>query len=161
MSIKIFTTGGTIDKIYFDAKSEFQIGDPGILDLLKDANVCIEYQIESLMRKDSLDMNDDDRQLIYDHVKKEGSTKILLTHGTDTMVKTAIRLLEIKDKTIVITGSMQPALLRDSDAAFNIGSAITALGLLAPGVYIAMHGCIFNPHKTRKNVILNRFEVIL
>lgn len=160
MDIKILTTGGTIDKIYFDAKSEFQVGDPGIISLLRDANVGFSYEVESILKKDSLDLNDADRKLIYDRVKDEVCDRILLTHGTDTMIKTAICLLDIGGKTIVLTGSMQPALLRNSDAAFNIGTAVAALGLLPPGVYIAMHGRVFDPLKTRKNLRLNRFEEI-
>ncbi len=106
MSIQIFTTGGTFDKVYFDAKSEFHFGDPIVGALLDEANVSFEYAIESLMQKDSLDMDAADRELIRDAVTGVDSNKILITHGTDTMVDTASVLLEISDKTIVLFGAM-------------------------------------------------------
>jgi len=158
MSIKIFTTGGTIDKLYFDAKSEFQVGKPQIGELLDEANVTFDYEVQPIMGKDSLDLTDDDRRLIADALRAETSTRILVTHGTDTIVETARKLLSIEGKTIVLTGSMQPARLRVSDAVFNIGYAMAATQLLPPGVYIAMNGRIFDPQLARKNVDLNRFE---
>ena len=157
MNIKIFTTGGTIDKIYFDAKSEFQVGDPHIQEVLEEANVVFSYEVESLLKKDSLEMTDVDRQFILDRVKADSHQRILITHGTDTMVETAKKLLSI-DKTVVLTGSMQPAKLRISDAVFNIGYAIAAVQILPKGVYIAMNGRIFDPKITSKNVAENRFE---
>ncbi|WP_028585775.1 asparaginase domain-containing protein [Desulfogranum mediterraneum] len=158
MDLKILTTGGTIDKIYFDAKSEFQVGDPHIHEVLAEANVSFSYQVESLMRKDSLDMDEADRQLIVAHLLQEVCPRILITHGTDTMVETARALVPVKDKTIVLTGSMQPGKLRQSDAVFNIGYALAATQILPPGVYIAMNGRIFDPLITSKNVKANRFE---
>ncbi len=157
MSIKIFTTGGTIDKIYFDAKSEFQIGDPHINEVLDEANVVFSYEVESLLKKDSLEITDVDRQFIMERVNADSHQRILITHGTDTMVETAKKLLSV-DKTVVLTGSMQPAKLRISDAVFNIGYAIAAVQILPKGVYIAMNGKIFDPKITSKNVIKNRFE---
>ncbi len=157
MSIKIFTTGGTIDKIYFDAKSEFQIGDPHIKEVLEEANVVFSYEVESLLKKDSLEMTDVDRQFIMERVNADSHQRILITHGTDTMVETAKKLLSV-DKTVVLTGSMQPAKLRISDAVFNIGYAIAAVQILPKGVYIAMNGKIFDPKITSKNVTKNRFE---
>lgn len=160
MTMKIFTTGGTIDKIYFDAKSEFQVGEPQMAELLREANVSVDFQVESLMRKDSLDLTDADRQLIRDRVAGDPSTRILVTHGTDTMIDTAKALLGIAGKTIVLTGAMQPASLRISDAVFNIGYAVAAAQLLAPGVYIAMNGRVFDPRSAKKNVQKHRFEEI-
>jgi len=161
MKIRILTTGGTIDKIYFDQKSEFQVGEPQISLLLDEANVTFDYSIESVLRKDSLDMTDTDRQLIVDQVLAGPDGHILITHGTDTMIATAQRLAaQVRDKTIVLTGSMQPARLRSSDAVFNIGFAIAAVQLLPPGTYIAMNGEIFDPLHSRKNVAMNRFEKI-
>jgi len=156
--IKIFTTGGTLDKVYFDANSEFQVGDPGVLELLTEANVTVQYEVESLMRKDSLDLTDDDRALIRNRVAADPADQIVITHGTDTMVDTAQVLLDVPDKVIVMTGSMQPARLRVSDAAFNVGCAITAAQILEPGVYIAMNGRIHDPQHTHKNVVAKRFE---
>ena len=160
MSIKIFTVGGTIDKIYFDGKSKYEVGQPTVIKLLKEAGSTVDYEIESLLYKDSLEMNDDDRDLIHGKVVSEVCDRILITHGTDTMIDTAKKLKNIEGKTIVITGSMSPAIFRESDAPFNIGSAVTALQILAPGVYIAMNGKVFNPLTSIKNVEKNRFENI-
>ncbi len=158
MKLKIFTTGGTIDKIYFDRKSEYQVGDPQAGCVLKRANVVIDYEVESLMRKDSLDMTDDDRRKIFERVSAESAERIVITHGTDTMIETGKVLGKINGKTIVLTGSMYPAEFRDSDAVFNIGCAIMAVQLLPPGVYIAINGRLFEPSLSRKNVADNRFE---
>lgn len=158
MGLKIFTTGGTIDKVYFDKKSEYQIGDPQAGGVLEKANVVLDYQVESILRKDSLDLTDQDRRLILQTVESTPEEHVVITHGTDTMILTAGILQGAKGKTIVLTGSMYPARFRDSDAVFNLGCAITAAQILQPGVYIAMNGRIFNPQSVRKNVELNRFE---
>ncbi|MDX2494367.1 MAG: asparaginase domain-containing protein [Desulfuromusa sp.] len=160
MQIEIITTGGTIDKIYFDAKSSFEIGEPQIEDVLRDANLTIDYLITPLLRKDSLDLNDADRVQIQDAIIKSSAERIVITHGTDTMVKTANFLSGITGKTIVLTGSMQPARFRFTDAIYNIASALTSVQLLPEGVWIAMNGQIFDPKKSRKNIELNRFEVV-
>jgi L-asparaginase len=158
MKIKIFTTGGTIDKIYFDQKSEYQVGDPQAGGVLERANVVIEYEVESILRKDSLDLTDEDRNVIKRKVYAESCNRILITHGTDSMIQTAKSLGRESGKTIVLTGSMYPAEFRNSDAIFNIGCAITAVQILTPGVYIAMNGRIFNPYCSKKNMEKNRFE---
>jgi L-asparaginase len=160
MKIRILTTGGTIDKIYFDAKSEFQVGEPQIGELLREAIVSFDFTVESILKKDSLDMTDDDRGLIRRHVRDDDCDRILITHGTDTMVVTANALLGIEGKTVVLTGSMQPARLRVSDAIFNIGFAIAAVQLLDAGVYIAMNGRVFDPRTVRKNIERHRFEQV-
>lgn len=158
--IKIFTVGGTIDKIYFDRKSAYQVGDPKIVEVLQEANVTFDYTTESIMQKDSLDMDDSDRQLVHDRIAADPHELVIVTHGTDTMIETAKTLSDIKDKTIVLTGSMQPARFRNSDAAFNIGCAVAAVQTLPHGVYLTMNGQIFMPFSTSKNVDLNRFEKI-
>ena len=158
MKIKIYTTGGTIDKVYFDQKSEYQVGDPQANGVLERANVVLDYEVESIIKKDSLDFTDEDRELIRKKVEATLLERIVITHGTDTMIDTAKVFKNITDKTIVMTGSMYPAQFRDSDAVFNIGCAVTAAQILIPGVYIAMNGCIFKPDDARKNVELNRFE---
>lgn len=158
MRIKIFSTGGTIDKIYFDAKSEFEVGAPQAGVLLAEANVAFDYEVVSLLRKDSLDLSDADREAIRAAIAADPCERIVLTHGTDTMVKTARSLRAIDGKVIVITGSMQPAGQRVTDAIFNVGFAIAAVQLLPEGVHIAMNGRIFDPASTRKNVAANRFE---
>ena len=160
MKIKIITTGGTIDKIYFDQKSEFQIGDPQIVEVLKGANVTLEYEVCSLLRKDSLDLTDADRRLIRDTVGADCNRLFVITHGTDTMIRTARALQDIPGKVIVLTGAMQPARFRMTDAVFNIACAVTAVQLLSDGVYIAMNGRIFHPDKATKNVAMNRFEAL-
>jgi len=149
--LHIFTTGGTIDKVYFDALSEFQVGATALDSILKEANVTIDYQVTSLMRKDSLDIDDQDRALIHHAVSSYENDCILITHGTDTMVETAMHVQSVTNKTIVFTGAMQPASQRSTDAIFNIGFAIAATQILKHGVYIAMNGRIFNPLTTVKN----------
>ena len=158
MKIHVITTGGTIDKVYFDTKSQFEVGDPTIADILREANVTIDFRVTSLMRKDSLDLTDEDRELIRGVIKASECQHFLVTHGTDTMLETANVLNSIADKTIVLTGAMQPASLRYSDALFNIGYAIAAVQTLTAGVYVAMNGQIFDPAKSRKNIEDNRFE---
>jgi len=158
MKIKFITTGGTIDKVYFDAKSEYEVGPPQISEILRAANITFEYDVESVLRKDSLDMTDEDRLAIRRKIETDACPKIVVTHGTDTMVQTAKTLAGIPGKTIVLLGSMQPAKFRDSDAAFNIGVAIGAVQTRPPGVYIAMNGQIFDPARIRKNREKNCFE---
>jgi len=160
MSIEIMTTGGTIDKIYFDNKSSYEIGEPQIGEVLRDANLTIKYWITPLLRKDSLDLTNEDRELIRSMVLESSAERIIITHGTDTMVETAQFLTGIPERTIVLTGSMQPARFRFTDAIYNIASALTAVQLLPTGVWIAMNGELFDPKQTRKNVAMNRFEVI-
>ena len=161
MKIKIFTTGGTIDKTYFDQKSEYQVGDPQAKGVLEKANVVVDYEVESILKKDSLDLTDSDRELIRKKVESTPFDKVIVTHGTDTMIQTAKELEAVSGKTIVMTGSMYPAQFKESDAVFNIGCAIASVQILGPGVYIAMNGRIFQPRSVRKNVELNRFEEIV
>ncbi|SHJ44239.1 L-asparaginase [Malonomonas rubra DSM 5091] len=160
MQIEIFTTGGTIDKIYFDAKSNYEIGEPQIVELLRDANLTVDYKVTSLLRKDSLELTDDDRQLIRAAVEKSEAGNVVITHGTDTMISTGLALQGLAGKTIVMTGAMQPARFRFTDAIYNVASAITAAQTLPAGVYIAMNGQIFDPLRSRKNVEMNRFETV-
>jgi L-asparaginase len=156
--LEIFTTGGTIDKVYFDARSTFEVGEPQIVEVLKEANLSVEYQVTPLMRKDSLELTDEDRGKVRQAILDSEATQIVITHGTDTMIDTAKALANIDRKTIVLTGAMQPARFRLTDAVFNIASAMMAAQTLPEGVYITMNGRIFNPHRARKNKELNRFE---
>ncbi len=158
MRLHIITTGGTIDKIYFDAKSDYQVGEPVIGELLQRMGVGFEFSVESAMRKDSLDMTDDDRDLIRRLVEQCSEECVLITHGTDGMVTTAAALGGIPAKRIVLTGALQPAAFAQSDAIFNIGCAIGALQSKPPGVYIAMNGEVFDSRQVCKNVAANRFE---
>jgi L-asparaginase len=159
-SLAVFTTGGTIDKIYFDALSEFQVGETALGSILREANVGFGFTITSLMRKDSLDMTPDDRAAVRDAVIACPARRILVTHGTDTMIDTARALGDVGDRTVVFTGAMQPASLRSSDAVFNVGFAIGAARLLPPGVYLAMNGEVFDPANIRKNRDAMRFEPV-
>jgi L-asparaginase len=161
MKIKFFTTGGTIDKIYFGAKSEFEVGPAQVSELLHDANVTFEHEVESTLRKDSLDMTEADRVLIRERVAAEPAARIVVTHGMDTMIQTALASKGILNKTAVLTGSMQPARLRVTDAGFNLGAAVVAVQTLPPGVYVAVNGRIFNPDTCRKNVADHCFEEIV
>lgn len=155
--IDIFTTGGTIDKVYFDALSEYHIGPTALPDILAENNVHVPHRVRQLMRKDSLDMTEADRMTIHDAVANSDAGKVLVTHGTDTMVQTAQKLADIAGKTIVLTGAMQPATLRNSDAEFNIGFALAATQTLPAGVYIAMNGEVFDPATARKDRAAHRF----
>lgn len=158
VEIKLFAVGGTIDKIYFDNLSDYKVGEPGCSEILKDANVTFAYECESILRKDSLNMTDKDRSDVFDRVNADPARLVIITHGTDTMIETARKLKAIPGKTIVLTGAMQPARFKSSDAEFNIGTAVAAVQLLPPGAYIAMNGRIFDPDKVRKNRKHNRFE---
>ena len=154
----IVTTGGTIDKIYFDDKSQFQIGDPQIGEILEALGVAFTFEVVPVMRKDSLHMDDHDRAEIRAAIERQPHRPVLVTHGTDTMVETAHVLASLADRTIVLTGALSPARFRGSDAEFNVGTAVGAVQSLPPGVYIAMNGKIWDPRHVRKNVAANKFE---
>lgn len=154
----IITTGGTIDKIYFDDMSDYQIGEPMIGQILDHLQVGFDFEVKALMRKDSLHLTDEDRVLIHDTITARDERYVLITHGTDSMVKTALLLSDIPDKTIVLTGALNPARFQDSDAIFNIGCAIGAVQSKEPGAWVAMSGKVWDPHGVRKNRGRNRFE---
>jgi L-asparaginase len=158
MNIKFYAVGGTIDKVYFDRISNYQVGESMLADILREANVTLDYECDSLIHKDSLDMTDADRQMLLERIESDENQHIVVTHGTDTMIETAKKLQGIENKTVVLTGAMQPAKFRSSDAEFNVGFAVAAVQTLPPGVYIAMNGRIFDPDKVRKHRELNRFE---
>ncbi|GEP41816.1 asparaginase domain-containing protein [Brevifollis gellanilyticus] len=160
MKIHFIATGGTIDKVYFDAKSEYHIGSPQVLEVLKEAGVAFEYEIEPVLAKDSLEMTDADRQTIRERVLASPCERIVITHGTDTMADTGRLLCDVPGKTIVLTGAMQPARFRSTDATFNIGMAIGAVSSLPPGVYLSMNGRLFDPRKVRKNRDKQCFEEV-
>ena len=156
--LTVVTTGGTIDKVYFDAKSDYQIGAPQIGEILTQLGVAFEFDVVPVLRKDSLEMTDADRAAIRDRVQKQPHRHVLITHGTDTMVETARALAGIAGKTIVLTGALNPARFQGSDAVFNIGCAVGAVQTLGGGVWIAMNGRIWDPVHVRKNRSANRFE---
>ena len=158
--LEILTTGGTIDKVYFDKKSNYEVGDPFVEELLLKMNVNISFKVKSLMRIDSLDMTDIHREVILTYIINSNVNNFLITHGTDSIVETAIYLKKITDKTIVLTGSLKPAIFIDNDAIFNVGSALTSAQILNNGVYIVINGQVFNPDNVRKNLEKNVFETI-
>jgi L-asparaginase len=159
MFIKILTTGGTIDKVYFDRLSEFQIGDPQITEILQPVHPAFLYEVETILRKDSRDLTDEDRALVRREVAAQTADRILITHGTDTMRETGRALAGISGKTIVLTGALAPARFKESDATFNIGFALGCVQALPPGVYLAMNGAVFDPFRVRKNRERNIFEI--
>lgn len=158
MRIRLITTGGTIDKIYFDALSGFQVGTSDVQQILADALVDFDYDIVSLFQKDSLEITHEDRQRIRDFIVGDDGSHYIVTHGTDTMADTAEALKDIKDRTIVLTGALSPAKFRASDAVFNVGMAVATVQVAKPGVYIAMSGKVFKAGAVRKNRAENRFE---
>ena len=156
----ILTTGGTIDKVYFDAKSSYAVGDPQIEEVLRLAQVNLPYRVHSLMRKDSLEISDEDRKIIREAIESVDNQMVLVTHGTDTMAETGRFLKGIPSKTIVLTGSLQPARFRDNDAIFNIGFALAAVQALPAGVYVAMNGQFYDPDLVRKDRKNNCFVAL-
>ncbi len=156
--LNILTTGGTIDKIYYDDKSDYKIGEPEIGRILEAMNVAFRWEVRALLRKDSLHMTDDDRALIRAAVLASEDRHHLITHGTDTMTDTAAVLQDVGERVIVMTGALHPARFIDSDAVFNIGCAIGAVQSLPPGVWIVMNGRVWDPVHVRKNRSANRFE---
>ena len=157
-NLLIVTTGGTIDKVYFDAKSDYQVGEPQIGRILGELGVAFRFHVIPLLRKDSLFIDAADRELLRATIAAQAERCVLVTHGTDSMVETAKVLGAVAGKTIVLTGALNPARFEGSDAEFNIGCAVGAVQSLPPGVYIAMNGRIWDPGSVRKNVEANRFE---
>lgn len=160
MLIRFITTGGTIDKIYFDEMSQFEVGESQVKHILTEGLVNFDYDIVSLFRKDSLELTDGDRRELRDYVEQDDAALYVISHGTDTMVETADALGNLPGKTIVLTGALSPARFRTTDAIFNVGMAVAAVQTLEPGVYIAMSGQVFEAGNVRKNRAENRFERI-
>jgi len=160
MRIRFITTGGTIDKIYFDALSQFEVGESVVQHILTDALVDFDYDVVSLLQKDSLEIDDDDRKALRNFIASDDATHYIITHGTDTMPETAEVLSDLDGRTIVITGALTPARFRTTDAVFNVGMAVATVQVATPGVYIAMSGQVFAAGSVRKNRAENRFESI-
>lgn len=158
MFIRFVTTGGTIDKIYFDEMSQFEVGDSQVKHNLTEGLVNFDYDVVSMFQKDSLEMTDADRQKLRDYIEGDDARHYVVTHGTDTMVETADVLTGLAGKIIVLTGALSPARFRTTDAVFNIGMAVAAVQTLGPGVYLAMSGTVFEAGKVRKNREKNCFE---
>jgi len=152
MTIKLIVTGGTIDKIYNESNGKLTFSDTHINEMLDQARCEVPVSIKNLMLIDSLDMVDKDRQVILNECKNSKESKIVITHGTDSMVETAKILGDhIQDKSIVLLGAMIPFSLKESDALFNLGCAIIAVQCLQSNVYIIMNGKIFTWDNVNKN----------
>ena len=160
MFIRFLTTGGTIDKIYFDQTSQFEVGESQVNHILTEGLANIDYDVQSMFRKDSLDLTDDDRQKLKDFIENDDAERYVISHGTDTMVETAEVLTAIPRKTMVLTGALSPARFKTTDAVFNVGMAVAAVQTVDPGVYLAISGQIFEAGNVRKNREKNRFERI-
>ena len=158
MKIKVLIAGGTIDKTYKELTGELSFTETHIVDMLNRGRSMVDTLSEVLFLKDSLEMTDADRSFILDKCQACDEQHILITHGTDTMVETARFLAKsIKDKTVVLFGSMIPYSIDNSDALFNLGVALSAVQLKEPGIYIAMNGQIFNFDKVQKDKELGIF----
>lgn len=158
--ILILTTGGTIDKAYFDALSQYQVGESVVQRMLVIARVSHPYLIQEVLRKDSLELTDADRDTLVAHVQRSPARRIVITHGTDTMTQTAERLEKMtaeeaestaRKRTIVLTGSLSPARFSESDATFNLGMAFATAQMAPAGIFIAMNGNIFPAALTQKD----------
>lgn len=160
-ALLVLTTGGTIDKTYFDALSEYRIGDTAVTALLAQARVALPVRVEEVLRKDSLELTDADRAAIAARAAAAPETRIVITHGTDTMTETAHALAAaVPGKTVVLTGALAPARFAESDAPFNLGMAIAAAQVASAGVWIAMSGQIFDGLKVRKDRAAGQFIAI-
>jgi L-asparaginase len=155
--ILVLTTGGTIDKQYFDALSQYAITDSVIARLLETGRVLHPFRIEEVMRKDSLDIDEGDREVLAERIEASPNTHIIITHGTDTMTETAKRLARIASKTMVLVGALAPARFAESDATFNLGMAFATAQVAPPGVYITMNGSVFRGDKVVKDRDAGRF----
>lgn len=155
--ILVITTGGTIDKQYFDALSAYTITETVIDKLLSVSRVTHPYRIVELLRKDSLELTDEDRALIAATVANAPETRVVITHGTDTMTETAKELAAIAGKTVVLCGALAPARFAESDAAFNLGMAFACCQSAPEGVWITMNGSVFNGLAVRKDREAGKF----
>lgn len=159
MCIRIFVTGGTFDKEYDEIKQILFFKETHINEVLKNGRCKVDTEVRTLMMVDSREMTEEDRQVILNNCKKVKENKIIITHGTDTMVETAEYIAKAKlNKTIVFTGAMIPYRFGSSDGLFNLGAAFGFVQALPPGVYVAMNGRIFNWDNVRKNLKTGVFE---
>ena len=159
MTIRLLITGGTIDKQYNELDGELIFSESGVEDMLVQGRAKLDIAYETVMLKDSLDMDDNDRQQILESCLACDESQIVITHGTDTMVEISqVLAAEIKDKTIVLLGAMVPYQFKNSDALFNLGCAIAAVQTLGNGVYITMNGKVFNFDEVSKNKELGEFQ---
>ncbi|UCF35741.1 MAG: asparaginase [Acidobacteriota bacterium] len=161
MAIRILITGGTFDKEYDEITGQLFFKDTHIGEMLELGRSRLQVSIRTVMMIDSLDMTEEDRELILQNCLKVPENQIVITHGTDTMVDTArVLATAVEGKTIVLTGAMIPWAFGSSDGLFNLGSALSLVQALPPGVYIAMNGQFWEWNRVRKNRELGRFEEI-
>src|SRR4051812_20496641 len=159
--IRILVTGGTFDKQYNEHSGQLAFKDSHLAEMLRLGRCRVEVNIRTIMMVDSLDMTDVDRQLIVQNCRQAPEERIVITHGTDTMTETAAAVAaEIVDKTVVVTGAMIPYAFGSPDGLFNLGSALSFVQVLPPGVYIAMNGKCFPWDRCRKNRERGEFEEI-
>jgi len=162
--VQIFVTGGTFDKDYNFKTGELYFKDTHLREMFERGRCTVELDIKTLMMVDSLEMSDEDREIVSNNCEKSESLDIVITHGTDTMVKTAEVLannIELSGKTIVLTGAMIPyAFGSSSDGFFNLGSSLAFAQCLGPGVYIVMNGKYFDWDNVTKNKQTGYFEVL-
>ena len=157
--IRIFVTGGTFDKEYNELTGELFFKDSHLPEMLKMGRCNLAVDVRTLMMIDSLHMTENDRRIILEQCRSVPEDRIVITHGTDTMVKTAAVLAqEISGKTVVLTGAMIPYRFGSSDGLFNLGSALAFAQTLPPGVYVAMNGRYFPWNRVRKNRQTGMFE---
>jgi L-asparaginase len=157
--IRVFVTGGTFDKEYNELTGELFFKDTHVPEMLRLGRCLAQVEIRTLMMIDSLEMTEDDRRLIAEHCRNAHENRIVITHGTDTIVETAEHLgREIQGKTIVLTGAMVPYKFGSSDGLFNLGSALAFVQALPTGVYVAMNGRCFPWNSVRKNREKGVFE---
>lgn len=151
-NVLVLTMGGTIDKVYFDALSRYSVGPPSAEGLLHQGRVGFAFRVHEICRKDSLEITSDDLSELCKVIEFAAERRILITHGTDTMYRTAALLADkTGGRTIALTGSMEPARFNGSDALFNLGLAVGVLAVGCPGVFIAMHGFVGQPGELTKN----------
>ena len=161
MSIRIFVTGGTFDKEYDEITGDLFFKKTHLREMLDLGRAKININISTLMMKDSLEMDDNDRSLVVNNCSKSPESNIIITHGTDTMIDTATSIANAKlNKTIVLTGAMIPYKFGSSDGLFNLGAAIGFVQSLPDGVYIAMNGKYFHYDKVEKNKEIGEFVPI-
>lgn len=161
MRIKLFVTGGTFDKEYNELEGKLFFKHTHVNEMMKLGRCKLDIDIEILMMVDSVDMTDAQRKVILDRCKRTRTDKIVITHGTDTIVETAKVLSRaIKNKTIILTGAMIPYKFGSSDGLFNLGSSLALVQTLLPGVYICMNGRYFHWDNVRKNKRTGQFEEI-
>ncbi len=161
MSIKLLVTGGTFDKEYNELDGSLYFKDTHVREMLELGRCRLDVSLRTIMMVDSLEITDSDRELIAENCRKSAESRIVITHGTDTMIETARVLAEsVEGKTIILTGAMIPYAFGSSDGLFNLGSALSFAQVLPAGVYVAMNGQYFDWDRVRKNRTLGRFEAI-